>query len=354
MSDLIGEKRIVFHAINQRGLGHLSRLSAIALALRGRTSRVLSKFIIDGSSHGLLEAAELPYFGLSIPRGKVGPGVIPQDEKGGLMRGFAEIAVEVTKPDLVVFDSFPNPWLVTAALRRKVPLALCFRKMKADKAKRIQESMGIFDVILIPHAPGEVEVPSAFARRTYFVGSIVRPLSMATSHPRAEIVITGGGGGYPGTVAFYNAALVAFADLQQSMPELSGLLVTGPLFHEWAQLRPVNGVRILHYDPDFTATAADSRLIVCQAGYNTVAEVTALGIPAVCVPAARGSDDQFERATAAASVHPQIQVCRVPDAQAMALMMRAGLAMTRRKIDETEVSRGAALAAQHLLTVLGI
>ena len=37
-------------------------------------------------------------------------------------------------------------------------------------------------------------------------------------------------------------------------------------------------------------TAAD--LVICQGGYNTVSEVSQLGLPSICVPGMRDLDDQ--------------------------------------------------------------
>jgi UDP-N-acetylglucosamine:LPS N-acetylglucosamine transferase len=109
-------------------------------------------------------------------------------------------------------------------------------------------------------------------------------------------------------------------------------------------------VQILPFDPNLTARFARSRLIVCQAGYNTIAEVTALGVPVVCIPGQRDADDQFERAGLVAGLHPQVQVCAEAQVQAMAAMMVRGLAMNRRR--GIQSPRGAEVAAQHLLDAL--
>jgi predicted glycosyltransferase len=55
------ERRVVSHAINGIGLGRLSRQIAIALAVRELAPNTNIRFVVDGGSHGLLEAAGLSY-----------------------------------------------------------------------------------------------------------------------------------------------------------------------------------------------------------------------------------------------------------------------------------------------------
>jgi len=43
--------------------------------------------------------------------------------------------------------------------------------------------------------------------------------------------------------------------------------------------------------------------VICQGGYNTIAELTTLGVPAICLPAERKFDDQHERAMKTAETY---------------------------------------------------
>jgi UDP-N-acetylglucosamine--N-acetylmuramyl-(pentapeptide) pyrophosphoryl-undecaprenol N-acetylglucosamine transferase len=190
--------RVVFHAINQIGLGHLSRLSAIALALRDRAPQVSTIILVDGSSHGLLEAVQLPYVGVSFSPTREGPGAFPDEPRSLLRQGFADHILSVLRPALLVFDSFPDPEFLRAARRRKISLALCLRKMRAPQFKRIHRMMGVFDTILLPHDRGEIEIPDELVPKSHFVGTIVRPLSTSRDDHAPDIVISGGGGGFPG------------------------------------------------------------------------------------------------------------------------------------------------------------
>jgi UDP-N-acetylglucosamine:LPS N-acetylglucosamine transferase len=118
--------------------------------------------------------------------------------------------------------------------------------------------------------------------------------------PGPKVVITGGGGGYPGVVNFYNLALAACANCRKTNPDLSTILVAGPLFKDWSKLR-LEGATLFPSHLDMPGLYERAALVICQAGYNTVAEVLRSSKPAICVPAKRAFDDQSERAHLAAS-----------------------------------------------------
>jgi predicted glycosyltransferase len=185
---------------------------------------------------------------------------------------------------------------------------------------------------------------------------VTRPI-VPTERPPGDagraphVVITGGGGGYPGTVAFYNLALEACARLRTSLPAIEPVLVSGPLFHEWLDLRLVDGVRLLPFDPHLNGRIAAADLVICQGGYNTLAEIAALGVPALCVPAERQSDDQFERARDMTS---PIMTCYTgTDPRAMADLAIALLQTRPARSRATVVTTpGAGIAARLLLDVL--
>lgn len=52
---------VLFQPPNHVGLGHINRLSAIALALQEMHPSVRSVFVVEGSGHVLLDALNLPF-----------------------------------------------------------------------------------------------------------------------------------------------------------------------------------------------------------------------------------------------------------------------------------------------------
>jgi len=353
------ERRVVFHAINGIGLGHLSRQIAIALAVRELAPHTNILFVVDGGSHGLLEAAGLSYVTTPLVRDNGTSAHWPMYRKNQVYRSFAHSIVQVMRPDIILFDCFISFPFLEAARSSSVPFAICVRKMKEMDQffNSLAKTSSDVRLILISHYADEINVPDKMKEKTRFVGQIARPFSPRlaevtglTTTPR--IVITGGGGGYPNTVSFYNVALAAFAACRFEEPSLTGLLVTGPLFKEWRRLEPVEGVHIIPFDPELTATFAAADLVISQAGYNTIAEITALSVPAICIPAQRKFDDQYERAASASVTHPQIHLCSDPDPGSLAALMLRILQRPRVNSDAVPSLPGATLAAESLIATI--
>lgn len=354
---------VLFQAPNGIGLGHISRLAAIAQALRSKVPSARVPFLLEGGSHSLLEAASLPYLTLPNNHALYESGsweAWPKEERYSLIVNIAESIIRRIRPELILFDTIPCIPVVIAAANRKIPAAICVRKVKEmggyfERLDKFQEQI---KCLIIPHETDEVGVPSRWLPRTRFVGRIVR------SNPRADvklnlpagsktIVISGGGGGYPNTVDFYNWALTSFATCQARNPDLICLLVTGPLFNDWWKLNLINGVRVIPFDPNLISIMANADLVICQAGYNTIAEVTQLGVPTICVPADRGMDDQYERAKQSAASNSNFHICRASEKDRLTLLIDRCLKSpsTERSSDRI-ASMGATRAAEALLELI--
>ena len=54
-------RTVLFHPLNHIGLGHINRLSVIALALREVDKNIRTPFVVEEAAHVLLDALGLPY-----------------------------------------------------------------------------------------------------------------------------------------------------------------------------------------------------------------------------------------------------------------------------------------------------
>jgi predicted glycosyltransferase len=353
-------RTIVFQPPNHIGLGHISRLLAIALAVRELDPQLRLPFIVGGHAHGLVEGYGLPH--LSLPDS---PYIDTNtrwsewapSEQHDVAVELATAMVRALHPDLIVFDCFPHHAMVEVALRYQLPVVFSLRKLKdmSFHFAAIRQHQSLVRAILIPHGPHECDVPDDLRSRTCFTGPVTRPLlppGRARAHAAGatQLVITGGGGGYPGTVDFYNLALEASARLREKVPALERVLVTGPLFHQWWDLRLVNDVRVLPFDPQLSSRLAEADIVMCQGGYNTMAEIVTLGVPAICVPAERGADDQFARARELAS--PITKVYTGRDPRALSDMALALLHARSTRPHAVATAPGAKIAATVLLNLL--
>ena len=358
---------ITFQVPNEVGLGHMNRMACVALAVRELDPAVRILFVVEGSSHGLLESMHLPYIALpaaAAMRRSASWRSWESGEKSEIAHSVARSIVDSTRPDLVVYDCFPSLAFVRAASRRGIPSILCMRKMKDYDAyaaeARVQLVLGSCRAILVPHSEEEAPLPEDLHRRALYVGAILKPLPSNPTpvHTRLKlpgrrvILVSAGGGGHPDTSGFLRLVIDALELLRQRRDDFVTLLIPGPLFQQWGELDIPAGTRILPFDPKFVESCATSDLVISQAGYNSANELAFLGTPTLLIPATRGFDDQFERAHAFAASRSQMRALEAPRPETIAEAAGELLDGATMRVRETP-PEGAYLAAAHLLHTLG-
>lgn len=304
-------RTVLFQVPNGIGLGHLNRASAIALAMRKVTPHLRAIFAVDGTSHGLLEACDLPY--IAMPR----PGMLAMPQTGGLWTKtddanlgdkIAGAILQTLAPALVVYDCFPNPYFVDAVLDLKIATILCLRDMldpeiyaqKKEVAKVLESCLSI----IVPHDREETTLPTSAIHKAVYVGNIVRdlPANPVPVHVRfnlpstCTIVVTAGGGGHESALIFLNRCIRAVETVRRNRIEIFVVVIPGPLFNKWEELVTIPAMRVIPFCPDFMDICATASLVLAQAGYNSLNELICLGTPTITIPAARRFDDQFKRA----------------------------------------------------------
>jgi len=155
----------------------------------------------------------------------------------------------------------------------------------------------IFDAV------GEYRFSHALAERTHYCG-YVSNVAAVTVRPRtgqAALVLATPGGGEDGY------ALVAGFIAAARRAPWKGWAVTGPMMPELQQqeLRQLGGGRDIQIDtflPNLARELADISSVVCMGGYNTLTEVAALGLRAVCIPRNQPRREQLIRARAFAQL----------------------------------------------------
>ena len=307
---------ILFQPPNHVGLGHISRLAAIALCVREICPGINVLFAVEGDGHGLLDALGLPY--LSIPSAHAlfkssAWNSWTQAERRSLALEISRAILVTLSPRLLVFDCFPYLSMARAAIQVGVPMVLCLREMKdtAGHLSIMSELAPHFAAVLAPHDPQAIDAPEPWRSKMHFVGRIARPPQHSPAgNTQGRIVVTGGGGGGRRMVNFYNLVLEALAQARREDPHLECMLVTGPLFTDWRELRCVDGIKILPFVADMPELFASADLVISSAGYNTAAEVESAGVRAIFVPAPRSHDDQQARAERQARENPHLHVFR--------------------------------------------
>jgi predicted glycosyltransferase len=310
---------ILFQCPNRIGLGHMSRLAAIATTIRETNPAVRVPFVVDGTGHSLLEAFNLPY--VSIPGIRFltnSPvwSVWESVEHEALAMSISEAILKHLKPAIAVFDCFPDDVFFHCAARQQVACILILRRMRDfdQYMFRIRSMLPSLSAILIAHEEGSLRLPLDIERKAIYVGEVVRPDILSEERGNTcknnskLIVVTGGGGGTRNSLVLYKLALAAISLARTRDQEIHGLLITGPLFCHWKELNPESGIKIIPFDPEITKTFAQAALVISQAGYNSLTEIATTRVPAICIPIATGFDDQYHRAAEAHNAHPTIEL----------------------------------------------
>ncbi len=296
--------RVLFHAVNGVGLGHLVRSACLAKEIRVLEPSARILVLTNARDVSLLEREGIDY--VQVPPRLAEPHADPERA----LRGFPEdldhaaalAVLETFRPDLAVFDTHAPVPVVRGAGDLGARRALILRELRPAAMRRFWDGVASleFDRILLPHEPEEIDrarLPTDLPIEV--VGSIVRAVPPSVPGARypdraPHLVVLAGGGGQPVDAArFLRAAVDAHWLVRAAIPTLETTLLAGPYA---PSLAPVPGLTLASPTPDAPALVAGADLVVSQAGYNAVAEIRALQRAAILVPGARRMEDQSVRA----------------------------------------------------------
>lgn len=305
--------RVVCYAVNGSGVGHLTRLHAIARWMRRYATALGVKaeiyFLTSCEADGILFGDGFPSFKLPS-KTVIGDAGYDKLAYLALAKQWVWHSLSLLRPDLLVVDTFPRGAFgeLLGALdlvRRK---AFVYRPTKAAFAARadFQAMLPLYDAIVVPDTREQavVQVPEAARGRLRFVGPIVSRdvvelssredarRALGIEEGRLAVLVSAGGGGDPGVDDHLARAHAALAD----DPSLHLVLGAGPL-HRGA---PIRGPRTTWIEgPGLGRYMRAFDLAICAAGYNTFHELMLAGVPALFVPQEKIADEQDRRAARA-------------------------------------------------------
>ncbi len=362
--------RVLYHAINGSGLGHLTRLGAIAAAVQEAAPDVHQLVATSANYPHLLERLRTPY--VVLPRDDSGPFLaadrrlrsVSGDVAGRILRE----TMRAYDPKVVVFDTHAPRGLVEECREHGRQAVLVLRQCRdAAMQRMLREGMlSAFAAILLPHTPAEMRAmlhpatlrPLEALPGVSYVGGIVFPapidaasvaaVSARLSLPPAAklLLLCAGSGGYTAiNCRFIETACRALAGLAAANPGLLVICVAGP----YAQSLPdIAGCRVIQSEPDLQALMARAELVVGHAGYNTVQEVLRTGVRAVLVPTYRRSEDQGALVRA---LLPRRGLLLVEPEASAAAFRDACESLLREAGPKPEPSHGAYLATRKILEI---
>lgn len=276
--------RILFYAINHVGLGHVVRLSIVQRFL---TEQNLAE------CHFFSESSHAASF-FSCPGILIDAAQVSAKERWRRLETGVRRAVDALRPDVLVCDTyFAEAAASLPTLRRRGGRAVLMLRMTDSElmAPRLRAARTLFDRILLPHHPREVEWayrhhPRLLRRLDSPQVVPVGPLCRTTTRPARtkEIIFSvGAGGEWPGAskANTIGTFLGAYADASRLLTD-HGYTKPTLAAGTFMRLSPEHRARFVvrrtsslheHYGPRTT--------VVTRGGYNTVWEAVSAKSPLV-------------------------------------------------------------------------
>ncbi len=321
--------KALIHVQHLLGTGHIVRAAAIGRALAAEGVEVV---LASGNRiPPTLAVADLTIAPLPFARAQDSFFKVILDADGrpidaawkaARTRATLDLLAEV-RPDILVTETYPfgrrafafemAALLAAARAMAERPVIassirdILVRKDDPEKERAMADIAGAaYDRVLVHADPALIRLEESF-RFADRVAPLVRytgfvhdpsPRVPPGDDGRDEVIVSAGGGAV-------GAHLIAMAGRARALSRRAGdttwrLLVghghdAAALARLQAEAGP--GVIVERARPDFPGLVARARLSVSQAGYNTVLDVIAAGVPAVFVPFAEGDEtEQSQRA----------------------------------------------------------
>ena len=277
-------KRILFHAINGNGLGHVVRLSVIARALKDRA---------DIAFYTTCRFADRYWPGrIFTVDDRLDDRFELSPEQRNLL-GF-HLALNKFSPDVLVFDTHWPQAIITDLHERGIRTVLVLRNLATGKMEpAIRVATQDFTSVLIPHHPAELEsmyssAPELLERMAMAPCTCIGPIARTTTNGNSgrSVIFTLGGGGEYWNRTEANSVdrfIREYRSVATTLAENLGIesvFAAGPLLDRPDDsLLPCKVVRSHNLHEMF----GSDTIVVTRGGYNTCWEAIAAGARLIIV-----------------------------------------------------------------------
>jgi predicted glycosyltransferase len=291
--------------VNGLGLGHVTRLLAIARSVRKLKPGAQILFLTTSEGDSVIHREG--FASVKIPSKSIvnSSGLRPSTFTK-LAHTLAINTISAFNPAILVVDTFP-----VGAIQELLPVlswemrrVFVYRAQQVERASDpfFQAALGHYHAAIVPHNIDEEKIIAPESLPLNWTGPIlIRDRDDALDRDEARkrlglplgekilYVTVGGGGDYE------------MAESEQMIIQTAqnaGWKVAAPdapLGETTSQSTP--DYRVHYYPMAECMNAFD--VAISAAGYNSVAELLHLGVPTILIPRPRGLDDQFARAEAA-------------------------------------------------------
>ncbi|EKD99600.1 MAG: hypothetical protein ACD_22C00224G0001 [uncultured bacterium] len=318
--------RYLFYVVNGIGIGHLCRMLGVADAVKKLepTSEIL--FISEVDDPQMLKEHGYAYFYVP-PLHRLledsGYKNLPSDPLIAIRNSTIDSVILNFQPNAIVHDTLTDSRIIKMGkvVGAKQVLILRLHKDMSTYISKNYDLLKDMSLIALPYQNRD-EVPlklfSRLQEKLILVGPILRrSLSQIDTtstknkyqinDSRFTIVISNGGGsdlhGYLDSFWETISHVFYHKDLQNNGIDI--IAITGPLT-SYTQVFKNNKIKIVQFEPKLIDLFASSNLVIARGGFNTVLELAIVGVPSICIPAWRKSDNQDDRVVQASEKFPNI------------------------------------------------
>ena len=305
--------RILFYAVNGLGLGHVTRLMAIAREIRNLKRGTEILFLTSSEADSIIYKEGFP--AVKLPSKTIARESGMQARiHSRMLQQTAWSVFSAFNPHVTVVDTFPLGFcyeLDPVLMWKTCKFVFIYRQRKSEKAldKRFQAALQRYNLVIVPHEKQEFGVAMPPGVRSLFAGKIIirgkKDLLPAETvkqefglpPDKKNVLITLGGGGQKGLETQIDKVL----DVLAGYPAVHPVVAQGNLLRclntrctaANGNGRPYSVIK--QYFPLCELYNAFD-YVVAGCGYNTVNELLYFNKPAVYLPFERQVDDQVLRA----------------------------------------------------------
>ncbi|MEP6754194.1 MAG: glycosyltransferase [Chthonomonadales bacterium] len=308
--------RILFYAVNGLGLGHVTRLLAIARKIRLAAPEAEIIFLTSSEAEDVIFREGFAAFKVPSKNMRI-DGRIRTVTYSRLLHTVSVNTISAFHPHILIVDTFPSGSLqeLLPVLRWDCRKVFIHREQRPDSASSdaMTAALQHYDLVVFPHEEDAIDHHVPDHVKQVWSGPItIRERPDAISRPEAReylglpldkqvVYLTFGGGGDAELLVSIETAIRGIL----VVPDIHIALATGPLFRgklsAGARISPVD-----HYPMSEMLSAFDCA--ISAAGYNTTMELMHFGVPTALVPFERQVDDQAKRARELADVGAAIVI----------------------------------------------
>jgi colanic acid/amylovoran biosynthesis glycosyltransferase len=304
--------KLIIHAINGVGLGHLNRTILIADLIKKKHKEIEIKFITNSKFPELISKSGYEYIQLNQNTDEVIRNKLNYNDY--LLKNYIDIKkyLDKEKANSIIIDSEYNDKLVEYCFKKKIRVIYILREKPYHLLVQLfnQKYFKNINAVIIPHLKNELPIKKINLLKEYtnifFLGPITKtPIKNSKFKQKEKIteinilILFSSGANIDINKPIYEKVQLFLKNLNENNDYINNIkinikIITGPFFniekydfYEYAKVK---------FEFDINKNYKWSDIIISPAGYNIINEIVINKIPALIVPLKRNEDNQFSRA----------------------------------------------------------